>query len=142
LLTKIEPYKGRVVDKKRRVEVYRNLTRPGGRWYSIRQDGLIVGHSQTVELHKCIFHVNEAGRQRVLRTGHKNVHAYVSGMLTLSKRARDKWRLYHPIKGRYNLRESANFERQDDDGNWRPMLVTMAANLSWSGLVVWMVRAD
>jgi hypothetical protein len=142
LKTKIEPYKGRSVDHSRRVDVYRNLTRPDGPWYSVRQNGLVVGHSQAVDLHKCIFHVNEAGRQRVIRTGHKNVHAHVSGMVTMSKRVRDRWRLYDPIKARYNLRESANFERLDDDGQWRPILVTMAARLDGCGLTVWMVRAS
>lgn len=141
MISKIESYKGRSVDTKKHVEVYRNLKKPNGRWWSVRQNGLIVGHTESIDLHKCIFHVNEAGRQRVLRTGHKNVHAYVSGMVTLSKKARDRWRLYNPIKARYNPKESPNFERLDDDGQWRPVLITMATRLDQYGLTVWMVRA-
>jgi hypothetical protein len=34
-----------------------------------------------VLLSTATFHVNEAGRQRVLKSGHKNVHAFVIGKL-------------------------------------------------------------
>jgi len=141
-LARIEPYKGRHVNPKRRVDVYRNLTKPDGPWYSVRQDGAVVGHSRGIDLHKCIFHVNEVGRQRVIRTGHKNVHAYVSGMVSTSKRTRDRWRMYDKIRGRYNLRESTNFQRLDDDGQWRPVIVSMAARLDEDGLTIWMVQAS
>lgn len=139
MASRVESYKGRHVNPRRRIEVYRNLTKQDGPWYSVRQDGIVVGHSRGIDLHKCIFHVNEAGRQRVLRTGHKNVHAYVSGMLTRTKRERKAWRLYDPLKGRYCLKESANFQRFDEFG-WSPLLVSMAARLDEDGLTIWMVR--
>lgn len=60
------------------VEVYRNLQRGG---YSIRQRGRVVAHADEVALALAIFHVSEAGRQRVLATGHKNVHAWIRGVL-------------------------------------------------------------
>ena len=77
------PYKNRTLDRTKPVSVYRNLNRRG-RWYSIVQDGLVVAHSQLVKLKDCTFHINEAGRQRVLESGTKNVHARVKGMLVRS----------------------------------------------------------
>lgn len=67
----------------RRVFVYRNLRK---RCYSIRAaegtwKGLVIAHAERVEVDDVSFKVSEAGRQRVLRTGVKNVHAGVEGRL-------------------------------------------------------------
>lgn len=44
--------------------------------------GRVLTHAQWIRLDGPIqFHVIEGGRQRVLKTGHKNVHAYVIGYL-------------------------------------------------------------
>lgn len=74
------PYKNRVVDRTRRVRVYRNLNpkRPN---YSIVQDGLVVAHADQIIINKVQFVVSEKGRQRVLATRRKNVHAYAEGFL-------------------------------------------------------------
>ncbi len=70
---------GRGIDVRSPVRVYRNLQR---KTWSIQQDGLVVAYAPRVVLTGCKFHVNEAGRERVLRDKRKNVHAYISGELT------------------------------------------------------------
>lgn len=81
----IYSYRGRTADLSRPVEVYRNLRGfrlPGpGPWYSIRQGGRVVGHAKAMMLQDAEFVVQEVGRQRVLRTGRKNVHAFIRGAL-------------------------------------------------------------
>ncbi len=48
-------------------------------WYSVMQNNVVVGHSQNLTLRDARFIVRESGRQRVLKTGKKNVHAFVVG---------------------------------------------------------------
>lgn len=62
----------------KQVSVYRNLTR---RCLSIKYKQHVAGHAISVVLENVIFKVSEAGRQRVLRTRQKNVHAFVQGAL-------------------------------------------------------------
>lgn len=69
----------RPIDYSKPVRVYWNLHR---HCYSVQQRGLVVAHAQSVTLHSAGFKVSEAGRQRVLREGRKNVHAFVTGYLT------------------------------------------------------------
>ena len=69
----------RPIDYSAPVKVYWNLHRY---CYSIQQRGLVVAHAQDVTLQNAAFKVSEAGRQRVLREGRKNVHAFVTGYLT------------------------------------------------------------
>lgn len=66
-----------------RTFVYRNLHR-NGVWYSLRAlegpfRGRVVGHAEGIDLYDVEFVVGEAGRQRVLKTQRKNVHAGVIG---------------------------------------------------------------
>lgn len=72
-----------------RVRVYRNLrtktlslqAKVDGRWK-------VIAHPTSVQLRDVKWRVSEAGRKRVLETGHKNVHAYLEGeQLALI----DKW---------------------------------------------------
>ena len=72
----IAAYKGRKIDLNKPVEVYKNLHID--QW-SIRQDGLVVGHARALALTDCTFHVSQVGRKRVLGSGRKNVHAFVRG---------------------------------------------------------------
>jgi len=44
--------------------------------------GKVIARLSSVNLKNCIFKVSEAGRQRVLQTKTKNVHAGVVGYLT------------------------------------------------------------
>lgn len=64
------------------VKVFRNLTKG---CYSIQARGpkgfRTVAHADSVMLDDVIFKVSEAGRQRVLETGKKQVHAFVCGEL-------------------------------------------------------------
>lgn len=67
----------------KRVYVYRNL-RHGHKppkLYSIRYKGIVVARKEKVLLANVKFVVHERGRQRVLKTGQKNVHAYAVGTL-------------------------------------------------------------
>lgn len=64
--------------------VYRNLHKPG--YYSIKAlsgplRGKVVGHAMRLRMKDCTFKVSEKGRQRVLSSGHKNVHAGIVGDL-------------------------------------------------------------
>jgi hypothetical protein len=76
-------YKNRVVDKSKKVRVYRNLNRQGVT-YSIMQAGLVVAHAQHIALVNCKFIVNRSGWERMCATGRKNVHAFVEGKLVSS----------------------------------------------------------
>ena len=59
-----------------RVRVYWNLHK---KKFSIQHKGKVIGHADAVALGNVVFHVNENGRQRVLRERKKYVHAYVVG---------------------------------------------------------------
>lgn len=58
------------------VEVYFNVRQ---RVFSVRQNGKVIGHTHRILLENARFIVREAGRQRVITTGYKNVHAWVRG---------------------------------------------------------------
>lgn len=77
----IIPYKDRQLDKDQPIRVYRNLTKKGV-WYSLVQKGKTVAHSSAICLKECTFHVNENGRQRVIKNKRKEFHAYILGMYT------------------------------------------------------------
>jgi len=78
----VNSYKGRKLNLHERVEVYRNLNMSGaGAWYSVRQGGYVVGHTCDITLMDAKFVVRKGGRDRVLKTGRKNVHAWVSGLV-------------------------------------------------------------
>lgn len=55
-------------------EIYWNLHR---RKFSIRQDGRVIGHVDSINAFETRLVVQPAGRERVRRTGKKNVHAFV-----------------------------------------------------------------
>lgn len=58
-----------------KIYAYRNLNQ---KCWSIKYRGLVVAHTPTAFMWDVEFVVNEAGRQRVIREGVKNVHAYVA----------------------------------------------------------------
>lgn len=76
--TIMESNKNRGIDKSKPVKVYWNLHR---NCYSVQQNGLVVGHTDHIELRDVTFKVNEAGRQRVLKERKKNVHAFIIGYI-------------------------------------------------------------
>lgn len=61
-----------------KVKVYRNLQ---AKCLSVMEQGLIVGHAQTVRLTDVSFKVSQAGRERCLQRQRKTVHAFVVGKL-------------------------------------------------------------
>jgi hypothetical protein len=63
---------------KGRVQVYYNLHK---KCLSVRHKGKVIEHAQEVTLTDARFHVQQAGRERVLKEKRKNVHAYISGKL-------------------------------------------------------------
>lgn len=65
-----------------KVFVYKNLNRA---CFSVRdvKTGRVLCHCDSLLLKDATFKVSEAGRQRVLREGRKNVHAGVEGELVL-----------------------------------------------------------
>jgi len=75
------PFKGRTIDDKDEVEVYRNLHKGG---LSVRQGGKVVAHTEPgeyVELLLANMIVSKAGKERVRRERKKNVHAWIKGLL-------------------------------------------------------------
>ena len=60
----------------KRVQVYYNIRRGD---YSVRQDGRVIDHVDSIVLHDVRFNVAPAGRDKVRATGVKNVHATVTG---------------------------------------------------------------
>lgn len=138
-ITKIRNYKNREIKWRERVEVYRNLNRKGVQ-YSIRQNGLVVGHTDFVDLKECYFIVQEAGRQRALRTGRRNVHAFVTGYLVGISTDSELMRFSGPFTGRYDMKGTGRFV-VDRNGIWDPVLAAMRVRLDHECLQVWMPRA-
>ena len=59
----------------------------------------VVGHTDKLVLRNVRFHVREGGRQRVLREGRKNVHAFVEGEPSRIGRGRLSRVSYNPYRG-------------------------------------------
>ena len=62
----------------KRVQVYYNIRRGD---YSVRQSGRVIDHVESIILRDVRFNVAPAGRDKVRRTGVKNVHATVTGFI-------------------------------------------------------------
>ena len=98
------------------VQVYWNFHR---KCWSVRaaQSGLVVAHLRFVFLDGCTFNVSEAGRQRVLAGGRKNVHATVRGTIA-SPTICGSIKL-PPQSVRYNPYRAKTFEVYSSDiGGW------------------------
>lgn len=74
----IQQYKDRVIPEGHLVEVYRNLHND---LLSIRdaKSKHVLGHANTVHLTGVTFRVSQKGRERVVLTKRKEVHAVVRG---------------------------------------------------------------
>lgn len=77
----LTPYKNRILDPSKPVEMYRCLNRRGY-CFSLRQEGKVVAHSTDVVLKDCKLIVNKAGKTKALRTNERNVHAFVRGYIS------------------------------------------------------------
>lgn len=67
-----------MLDYTKRVQVYFNLHTHR---FSVRQGGRVVMHTDALNLYDARFLVRPAGRAKVLATGQKNVHAFVTGLM-------------------------------------------------------------
>lgn len=93
------PFKNRSLDTLSKVDVYRNLhDKTGNKKYSIRQNGLVVGHTNLIYLNDVKFVVNQKGRERVIREKRKNVHAFLRGFITNKHNRVSKRITYNPYK--------------------------------------------
>lgn len=81
-----------------KVFVYRNLHR---KCYSVKslKTGRVIAHVDSIDLINVVFRVSEAGRQRVLKTRQKNVHAGVVGYIADVSLLRQSSKIvYNPYK--------------------------------------------
>jgi hypothetical protein len=108
-----------------RVKVYRNINN-GLISIMSEKSRLVLSHSHSVLLENVTFNVNETGRQRVIQTNRKNVHAFAIGDLVGGEGfAGFKGREVSPCKPshnhivnqqlRYNPYESAEFRDQQQN---------------------------
>ena len=87
-----------------RVEVYRNI--PKQNW-SVRsvETGLVIDHADIVSVSNARFVVQQAGRDKVVRTHRKNVHAMVRGEWVSTEEAHrvicNRRVSYNPYKANY-----------------------------------------
>jgi hypothetical protein len=62
-----------------KVRVYWNLNR---KCWSIKHKQKVIGYANTIFMYDVTFKVSEKGRQRVLKSKRKNVHAYAEGFIS------------------------------------------------------------
>lgn len=97
------------------VHVYYNRSR---KLWSIRSNGIVVGHAPSLALSECALHAGESARLRCLRTGDRDVHAWIKGTLAGGARPGDAIRIgYRP--------SAPGFRRRDTDE------VVTAASAVW-----------
>lgn len=110
----ITPYKGRTVMPGQKVNAYRNLH--NGLWSLMAVDGKdanrVIAHADEVSIIGPVFVVGEAGRQRVIREGKKNVHAFVRGFLAASDHQADVRVTYNPFKRGAFVTEAGDVVRE------------------------------
>ena len=75
--------------------------------WSIRQGGLVVDRRATLAMTSCRFHAGESARLRVLRTGDRDIHAWVAGTLTDAPRPPSAIRIgYRPSEPGFRRRDT------------------------------------
>lgn len=73
-------FKNRVVDIDKPIYVYRNLNSTcDENKYSIIQNGLVVAHTNQLQIVDVNFIVRPAGKKRANTTNERNVHAFIKG---------------------------------------------------------------
>jgi hypothetical protein len=124
-----------------RVAVYYNLHR---RLFSVKalegpNKGRVIAHRESVALTDVTFKVREAGRQRVIREGRKNVHAFVIG--TLASEAVGGWRgVWCAVT--YNPYRFDSFVDADPFGTHRPVRSASAVLLRDRRITAFNPRGD
>lgn len=108
----IKSYKGREINYDKPVRVYRNLHNG---LLSIKQGTLVVAHADQITLggpDGAHFIISEVVRERVVKNGVKEVHAYAVGRIVEQQHSKDAARIYYnPYKAGYFHREG--MERVD-----------------------------
>jgi len=74
-------FKNRVLNSSKKVDVYRCLNRSGF-VFSIRQNGLVIAHTENVTIENVTFIINLAGKNKVIKDKQKNVHAFLRGFVS------------------------------------------------------------
>lgn len=86
--------------------VYWNRSR---RLWSLRRDGLVVAYAITTALRDCRLHAGESARLRCVRTGDRDVHAWIAGNPAAEPRPASAVQIgYRPAE--------AGFRRRDTGG--------------------------
>lgn len=84
------------------VDVYYNLHK---HTFSIKEKGRVVAHADTVAIKWARFVVQPKGREKVIKEGRKNVHAFVRGQLDRTRRTPDltgyRKASYNPYRAPY-----------------------------------------
>lgn len=125
------------------VRCYRNL-RPGTPTWSVQvrarngngnaHSWYVAGHADDLTLGGATFRVYEKGRQRVLATGRKNVHAFVLGTLLGFGDQPAPWLVEPCTKIAYNPRRDDCFH--DVEAAGIPIVSADAAYLTSTGQVL------
>ncbi len=69
---KINPFRGRKVNINKAVYIYRNLRGKDSDKYSVKQSGLVIGHTNHLYLGDVEFKINKKARLRCLKNKRKN----------------------------------------------------------------------
>ena len=98
----IVSFKNRTIIKDKPILIYRNLHKKG-KVYSIRQNSLVVGHTTNISLKNVKFIINMGGKKKAIESGIRNVHAFVSGIISNEKHTTELKVKYNPFidKGFY-----------------------------------------
>ena len=73
-------FKNRKIDYDKPVYIYRCLNRKG-HIYSIKQNGVVVAHTEKFIVKNCNLVINKSGKERVIKEKIRNVHAFIKGYL-------------------------------------------------------------
>ena len=118
-------FKNRKLNRDLPVEIYRNLhAKIDKEEYSIRQKGLVIGHTNSLTLTNCEFKVSQAGRNRVLKDKSKNIHAYIKGNVAVFS-TNIPWNnkvrvLYNPYK-----HKSFVYSRMENSAIFQALIVSI-----------------
>lgn len=89
--------------------------------------GRVVAHMNQLTIHNATFKVSEAGRQRVIKTKHKNVHAGVVGFLSDYEQDYTTQVSYNPYKyAQFYIKSNEEAILKADTVSFNNRLVTIA----------------
>ncbi len=99
-----------------KVKIYYNLHK---KLFSVKMGSTVIAHSESLVLKDAVFQVSQKGRQRVLDTGVRNVHAGVTGELIINPQQLPKKMpknivRYNPFRSEHFLDEKDQPVKQAD----------------------------